>query len=416
MGRIRDLALDFTPLKQSRQFRLLYVASSVSAIGSRITEVAIPVQVWRLTHSTLAVGAVSACTMVPAFTFSILGGALADARDRRRLMLGAEAGGLIASALLALNASFDHPQLWLVYVLATISASGYSIGVAPHSSTIPLVIDKEMLTSAMALKSVTYSGAWLLGPAVGGLLIGGFGLTAPYIADVFTFGLALLCLAAMKPVPPLAGAHPPSFASVKEGVRALWRRPAIAGCFLIDLDAMIFGFPSALFPAIAASRFPNHEGLVGLLYSAPFAGSLLASATSGWTKRVHRHGRAVILSAIGWGGGIIAFGLVHSLWASLTLLAVAGAFDMVSGVFRQTILVTATPPEMLGRMEGVGMAVWTTGPALGDLEAGGVAALSSVTASVVSGGVLCVLGAVVLGLYLPGFARYDSRVPEAQPG
>lgn len=414
MGRLRDLAVDVSPLRRSRQFRLLYFALSLSAIGSRVTDVAIPVQVWRLTHSTFAVGGVAAATMVPRLTFSIIGGALADARERRKLIVAAEIAGLVASAGLALNANLHRPHLWLVYVLATVSASGYSIGTAPARSTVPLVIERELLTSAIALQSVTYSISWLIGPAIGGLLIASFGLTAPYLVDVASFGLALVCLWAMAAVPPVPDADRPSWHSVKDGIRAMWSRPPVAGCFLVDLNAMVFGFPSALFPAVAAARFSHHQGLVGLLYSAPFAGSLVASATSGWSRRVRRQGRAVIVAAAAWGAAIVGFGLVSSLWASLFFLAAAGSCDMVSGVFRQAILTTATPPEMLGRMEGVGMAVWTTGPALGDLEAGGVAALTSVNTSIISGGLVCVAGTLALASRLPGFRRYERTAVAAR--
>ena len=415
MTRFRELAVDLSPLRRSRQFRLLYVGLSLSAIGSRVTDVAIPVQVWRITHSTLAVGGVAAATMVPRLTFSIIGGALADARERRQLIMVAEVAGLLASGGLAFNASLHHPHLWLIYVLATLSASGYSIGTAPARSTVPLVIEAEFLTSAIALQSITYSTSWLIGPAIGGLLIASLGLTAPYIVDMASFAIALACLVAMARVPPVADAERPSWKSVKQGIRAMWGRPPVAGCFLIDLNAMVFGFPSALFPAVAAERFGHHQGLVGLLYSAPFAGSLLASATSGWSRRVKRQGLAVIVAAGAWGAAIVGFGLVSSLGLSLLFLVVAGACDMVSGVFRQAILITATPPEMLGRMEGVGMAVWTTGPALGDLEAGGVAALTSVTTSIVSGGLICVAGTLALAAGLPAFARYERPAAAAAP-
>ena len=410
MARLRDIVVDVTPLRRSRQFRLLYVAVSLSAVGSRVTDVAIPVQVWRLTHSTFAVGGVAAVTMIPRLVFSVMGGALADAKERRRLIIGAEAVGLLASFALAINATTSHPRLWLVYVLAAMSASGYSLGSAPSRSTVPLVIEPDLLTPALALQSITWSISWLIGPAIGGVLIASFGLAAPYFVDVGSFALALACLWAMAAIPPVTDTNRVSWRSVTEGVRAMWQRPPVAGCFLVDLNAMVFGFPSALFPAVAALRFPNHQGFIGLLYSAPFAGSLIASATSGWSKRVKRQGRAVIVAAGAWGAAIVGFGLVSSLWASLVFLAAAGGCDMVSGVFRQSILNTATPPEMLGRMEGVGMAVWTTGPALGDLEAGGVASLTSVTTSIVSGGAICVAGTLALAVALPAFARYERPV------
>jgi MFS family permease len=410
MGTLRDLAVDLTPLRKSRQFRLLYAGTTLSAIGSRLTDLAVPFQIYALTHSTLALGLLGLVTLVPRLTLSIVGGALADRLDRRRMLLVAElAGGLFATLLLA-NALLDEPRLWVVYVAAFGLACAFSVAGPTGRSAIPLLLGADQYTSAMALKAIAGSVSWLLGPAIGGILYGIGGAGLAYAVDLGSFVVGAGFMMAMRPIPRAAETSEHStFGSIAEGFRVLRKRQPVVGSFLMDLNAMVFGLPVALFPAIVDQRFDGRVGFAGLLTAAPFAGSLVASASSGWTKRVHRHGLAITVSVVGWGAAMAVFGLVSSLWASLLLLAVAGGADMVSGVFRQAMLALDTPPEMMGRMEGVGLAVWTTGPALGDIEAGVMASLTSVTTAVVTGGLACMGGAVALFALLPRFAHYDTR-------
>lgn len=408
MPKLRDVAVDLTPLRESGQYRLLWFGLSVSAIGSQISHVAVPFQVYEITHSTLAVGLLGLFAMFPLLVLSIVGGAVADHVDRRRLVIVCEVGGAACAGLLALNATLPHPHLWAIYLLATLNTSFYALGTPSRRSAAPLLLPAHLITSAAALTSVSYSISWLIGPAVGGVLIALWGPVWTYTIDAASFVMCMTMVAAMRPIPPVVGEDETlGFQTVVEGLRYLRGKGALLGSFAMDLNAMIFGMPLALFPAVVDERFHGNANVLGLLYSAPFAGTLIASATSGWAKHVHRHGRAVCLAVAAWGLAITAFGFARALWLSLLMLVVAGASDMVSGIFRQSILQRASPPKMLGRMEGVGMAVWTTGPALGDMEAGGVAALTTVDTSIVLGGLACVVGVGALALLLPAFARYD---------
>jgi hypothetical protein len=324
-------------------------------------------------------------------------------------------GGVLCTLGLLLNAGLGHPQVWVCYVLAIALAAAYSLSGPTGRSAVPFLLDRELYPAAMALKAISGSVSWLLGPALAGVLLAAGGTSLAYALDAASFGLAAVILLGMRALPPI-GDPPPegqtTWRSVLEGLSVLRRRQPVMGSFLVDINAMVFGMPAALFPAVVDQRFDGRAQVLGLLYAAPFAGSLVASATSGWSRRIRRHGMAVTVAAIGWGIAIAVFGLVASLWATLLALALAGGADMVSGIFRQTILALDTPPEMMGRMEGVGMAVWTTGPALGDAEAGIVAALTSVQFSIVSGGVLCAVGAAVIAKLFPGFLSYRVEAPQ----
>jgi MFS family permease len=409
VARLRDLAIDITPLRRSPEFLKLYAGLTSSALGSRITDVAVPVQVYAMTKSTLAVGLLGLVTLGPRLVLSVVGGALADRLDRRRLLLASEVAGLACSVVLAVNALSPNPQLWLVYVMVFGAACCFAVNTPAQRSAVPLLVERTDITAAMALKSVAYSSTWLLGPTLAGILIAIGGVQLAYLADAATFGPSLLALGAMRPIPPMGEADHSTFGSIVEGLKVIKARPPLVGSFLVDLNAMVFGFPLALFPAVVDERFGGNPTVLGLLYSAPFAGSLVASATSGWSRRVHRHGIAVTASVVVWGFAIVGFGLVSGAVLTIVFLALAGAADMVSGIFRQSILALATPPDMLGRMEGVGMAVWSTGPALGDLESGAVAAVTTVNFSIVSGGLVCAVLAVLLAAVLPGFRNYDDR-------
>jgi MFS family permease len=296
--------------------------------------------------------------------------------------------------------------VWAIFVLAVTQTASQAVGAPSARSAVPLLVPRELIPSAAALTSISYSTAFVVGPAVGGVLLGAFGATVAYLVDLFTFVAPLVTWTLMRPIPPVVGDTRASRATILDGLHVLRGRPVLVASFLADLDAMVFGMPTALFPAVADQRFPSQGYAFGLVAAAPFAGALVASLTSGWCRRVVRQGRAVIICVVVWGVGIIGFGLVRGLALTLVTLAVAGSADMISGVFRQSIMQTAAPREMLGRMEGVGMAVWTSGPALGDLEAGGVAAVTSVDTSIVVGGVACIGGIGVLAALLPSFVRY----------
>ena len=409
MGRFRGIALDVTPLRESRDFRLLWTGDGISAAGSQFTRVAAAFQVYQLTGSTLMVGLLGLVTMVPLFFGSILGGAVADHFERRRVILLTQLGGLLCALVLALNAAATHPQTWVIFVVFFFTQGVYSLGVPSTRSAVQMLVPPEHIPSATALEAVVGSTARLIGPVLAGVVIASAGLGWTYVIDMLSFAVCIVFVAAIRAIE-VTGTDGITLKAIGEGLRYLRSRAVLKGSFVADLIAMIFGMPVALFPALVDQRFNGDAYVLGLLYAAPFAGSLVASATSGWARRVPRHGVALCIAIVGWGVAITLFGIVNGLAISLLLLAVAGAADMVSGVFRHSILRMATPPPMLGRMEGVGMAVWTTGPALGDLEAGAVAALTTVDTSIVLGGLACIAGIGLVALAMPGLHRVQ-RTP-----
>ncbi len=411
LGRVRTLVVDLTPLRTSRQFRLLWTGETVSDMGSHVTAVAIPYQVYLITRSSLAVGLLALCELIPLLTLSVIGGTIADRIERRRLLRFAYIILPVLSAGLALNAHLARPHLWALYIFATLSAAAYALYSPAVRSAPPLLFPREDLPAVFALRSVSYNFGSLAGPAVGGLLIATIGFTGTYLVDAASFLVSLATLSMMDPLPRAPHEVPARFVdALREGLRFLRDRPVLLSTFTFDLDAMIFGMPMALFPAMAF-RLGGGARTAGLLYAAPNAGSILITLLSGRAKHVRRQGQAVMASIVVWGAAIVAFGLSRSLWLALLALAVAGAADMWSGIFRTTIAQAAVPDAMRGRLSGIELAVVATGPSLGDLEAGVVGSLVSVPFSIVSGGIACIAGVFVLGLLVPEFARYDAKNP-----
>lgn len=404
------MIIDITPLRRSREFRLLWIGQSVSDIGSRITMVALPFQVFSLTRSSLAVGLLALCELVPLLTLSVIGGAIADAVDRRRLLLWTHLAMAGASLILAVNALGSFRHLWVLYAVGALTAGLYAVYSPGLRSLVPRLVDPELLVPAIALTTAYGSFGFLLGPILGGALIAALGLTWTYLIDVATFGVALGTLAAMAAAPPAEGADRFGLNSIREGLRFVRRRPVLQSTFTVDLNAMIFGMPEALFPAVA-ERLGGGPQVLGLLFAAPHAGSFLVNLFSGRSKHVRRQGLAVMTAVVVWGGALVVFGLSPGLWLALPALALAGGADMWSGIFRTTILQTVVPDALRGRLSGIELAVVASGPALGNLEAGVVATLVSVPFAIVSGGVACILGVGVLGVLVPQFARYDARHP-----
>ncbi|HVE98806.1 MAG TPA: MFS transporter [Mycobacteriales bacterium] len=405
---LRSLALDLTPLRASPQFRLLWAGQGVSFFGSQMTYVAIPVQVFLLTGSTLAVGLIGLCELVALLLSAFVGGAVADAWDRRRMIRIAEIGLLTVSALLLLNATLDRPRVWPLFLLSAFAAAFDGLQRPSLEALHARLVPKELQPAAAALRSATGSLAALGGPALAGVLIGYVGVPVVYAVDVVSFAASLTALTLMAATPPRADADRPSLQAVREGLRYARSQPVLMGTYIADFNAMVFGMPRALFPALAVTRYGG-TGVVGLLYAAPYAGSLLATATSGWTRRVHRHGQAIIWAVAVWGLAITAFGFASSLPVALVALAVAGAADMVSGLFRMTVWNQTIPDHLRGRLASIEMVNYASGPLLGDAEAGVVARLTSLQTSVVSGGLLCLAGLVGVVAFLPEFVRYDAR-------
>jgi MFS family permease len=413
----RHILLDLTPLRRSRDYRALLTGLGVSVLGNQLTTVAVPFQVYAITRSSLIVGLVSLTQLFPLIFGSLLGGSLVDAVDRRKILIVVETIGALCSAALALNADLG-PQLWPLFLFPAVTAALSGIDSSARNAMLPGLVGMEMLPASNAIFQSMFQVGAIVGPAVAGLLLAGAGVHLIYWIDAVSFLVAMSAVLTMSPQPvAAAGGAPgapvrPGWRSTMEGLRFVRRSQPAGGAYLIDVNAMVFGMPRALFPALAATVFGGGATTVGLLYSAPGVGALLGALTSGWVGRVRRQGLAVICAVLVWGLSIAGFGVAHWLPLALVLLAVAGWADVVSAVFRNTIIQFAGPDGMRGRLMGVQMAVVAGGPRLGDLEAGAVATAFGDTVSVVSGGLACVAGALLVSWALPGFTRLRSVLHE----
>jgi MFS family permease len=379
------MLVDVAPLRH-RDFRLLSIGRGITFLGAMVTFVAVPFQVFEITHSSLAVGLVGLVEAVPLVMAAVIGGAIADARDRRRQVWVTELGLMACSAGLFANAALRHPHVGPIYVIAAVMAAFEGLQRPALEAMVPRLVPREDLKAAGALGALRMTIGMIAGPAIGGVLVATTGLRGAYGFDLATFAVSLAVLSMMHAVPPSSDAEPPSVKRILEGFRYARSRPELVGTYLVDVNAMFFGMPEALFPALAV-RFGG-AGALGWIYAAPAVGSLLASASSGWTRRVHRHGRAVLWAATSWGLAIVAFGFAHNLWIALAFLALAGGADMVSGIFRMVIWNETIPDALRGRLAGIEQVSYSIGPALGNVEAGGIASVFSVQTSIVSGGVM----------------------------
>ena len=405
-GGRRWFTLDLTPLRDSREFRLLYVGQSVTFFGSMMTFVALPWQVFQLTKSSFAVGMLGVVEFVGVLFMGFVGGAVADYFDRRLMVRLTEASLAGGSVVLIINALLPRPQLWLLFTFAALFAALTALQRPSLEALIPRIVKAEQMPAVAALQAFRGSVAMIGGPALGGLLVVTFGPALAFSVDLFTFIVSLVALALMQAVPPPPAADRPGIKSIIEGLRYARSRQELLGTYLVDMNAVFFGMPMALFPAIAQSY---GGASVGFLYAAPAAGALLVSLMLGWTRHVHRHGLAVGIAAACWGLAIIAFGFAGQLWLALLCLGVAGASDMISGVFRMIIWNQTIPDHLRGRLAGIELISYHTGPMLGNAESGIVASLFSIRTSVVSGGIFCVIGTGLLLLALPAFRTYDGR-------
>ena len=396
--------IDVSPLHH-RRYRLLFVAQSVSLFGTMITYAALPYHIYRLTGSSFSVGLIGLVELLPLLVMAFVGGALADAYDRRRMGVVADVALAAGSSTLALLAAQRGSAVMLYGVAAWMSAVA-AVQRPALESLVPQVIPKDTIPAAASLTMIRGSIAMIAGPAVGGGLIAAAGLPATYLVDAATYAVSLLCLLAMPAVASAEAAEPPSVAAVREGFRYAASRQELLGTYIVDFVAMVFGMPLALFPALS-DRFGGASAL-GLLYAAPAAGALIGSLTSRWTHHVTRHGCGVLVSASVWGAAIVAFGLCSRLWPALAWLAVAGAADAVSGMFRLTLWNQTIPDTLRGRLASIEMVSYSSGPLLGNFEAGAVAGAFGVPASIISGGLLCVAGVVCCALALPRFLSYDA--------
>jgi len=398
---MKYLLADVTPLRRHRHFRRLWTGLLISSIGSQLTVVAVSYQAYVMTHSTLVVGLVSLVQLVPTLVGAMGGGAVADAMDRRRLLMLAQVMLAATSAGLAVNAFMPHPELWVLFVATSASAAFQGLDWPTRLALMPMILPTEDLTSGYALQSLVSSAAVVIGPSLAGLVIAGFGLGVVYTIDVVSYGASLTAAMLLPKLPPAGGGTPTSLRSVMDGLRFLRSDELLMATFGIDLVAMTFGMPKAVFPALGISVFHGGAGTVGLLFAAPGAGALLGSVFSGWTGRVHAQARAVIFCMLGWGAAILVFGLVDVLWIGLVLLAIAGASDVFGTVFRVSILQRRTPDHLQGRLSGTFFAAAVAGNRLGDGESGVAAAIGGPQFAVWSGGLACLIGTLLIAWRVP---------------
>jgi MFS family permease len=407
----RRLFIDLTPLRRSRDLRILVLGELISVLGTQLTTVAVPYQVYQLTHSSLDVGLVSMTQLLPLVAGSLLGGSVVDALDRRRLLMLAQLLMACCSAGLAVNADLGT-SLWPLFVLPALAAGFSGLDNAGRSAIVPNLVRRSEVPTANAIFQSLFQFGLVVGPAVAGLLLAGAGVRFVYWVDVASFAVTLFTVFLISPQRATGETqHRPGLRSIIEGLSFVRGRQAIQGAYLIDINAMVFGMPRALFPALAFTLFGGGARTLGFLYSAPGAGALVGALTTGWVSRIRRQGLAVIVAVITWGIAITFFGLVPWLPGALALLAVAGWADVISAVFRSTIIQLTVPDALRGRLSGLQTAVVAGGPRVGDLESGAVAAAFGDTVSVVSGGLACIAGALVLARLLPGFRH--QRIPEA---
>ena len=422
--RARSLALDLTPLTESPAYRALWIGQTVSLIGTNMRLVAVPWQVFELTDSVVAVGLIGLVEVVPLIVFSIIGGTIADRTERKGLITRMQFGLMAAAAGLAWVALMDDPPLYAIYTLVAISSTFSAIERPARTAILPNIIGLERMPSALALRQVAFQTTQIVGPAIGGILIATIDEIAwVYAIDTVTYLAALVAMRWIPTVQPDVDSEQTPLQAMKEGLQFAVKTRVILWIFVIDLIAMIFGMPRAVFPALAQDTFHSGATGAGLLYSAPAAGALIGALLSGWVKRISRQGLAVIVAVMVWGAAITFAGLsVFSLALTLAMLAVAGAADVVSAVFRGTMLIEATPDNLRGRVSALNLMVVIGGPRVGDVEAGFVADAIGAPGSVVVGGLACLAGTAALAAWAPALRDYrstpptDSDQPEARRG
>ena len=401
------LFIDLDPLRESRDFRILFAGQLVGVLGGQLTLVAVAFQVYAMTRSSFQVGLVSLVQLVPLVLGALIGGTVGDAVDRRGILVATSASFGLASVVLALNAASSHPSVRAIYLVSALAAGVGGAGSTACNAAVPSLVESRHLVAAYTSLQVVDQLGMVVAPAFAGLLLEAIHLEWIYALVAGAYVLTALTMMRMSPSPPASGASRAGLESVLEGLRYLRGRPVLQGAYLIDLNAMVFGMPRALFPALAVTVFDGGSGTLGFLFAAPALGALLGALTTGWLAHVRRQGVAVIVAVCVWGTAIVLFGLVHLLWIGLALLMVAGWADVISAVLRTTILQSSVPAAFRSRISSLQIAVVEGGPRLGDVESGAVATLVSTEFSVVSGGLACLAGALILAAALPRFRTFD---------
>jgi MFS family permease len=413
-GRLRAFAVDIGPLRASRDFRLLWFGELISQTGSQVTTVALFVQVDQITHSAAAVGFIGLAQLLPMIVASVLIGPVIDRRNRRRVLMAAQVGLGFTSTILLIAAYAGHPALAVLYIAAGLNGGLVAVAMPTRAAMTPKLVPVDMLAAAAAINQVMWNVAAIAGPALGGLLVARFGLTWAYGFDVSTYGAAILFVLCLRPTPatPAVDGEPEGWQAIKEGFAFLRGRRVLQSTFTVDLVAMIFGMPRALFPRLAVVQFHRGPEVVGLLFSALSLGALIGALTSGWVSNVRRPGRAILVAVTIWGLAVVGFGLSgRSLVMAFTFLAIAGAADVVSAVFRSSSQQLIVPDSLRGRLSALNILVVAGGARLGDFEAGIAGSLFSPFIAVVSGGLLCLVGVGVISGAVPEFSRWRVGEP-----
>lgn len=407
---LRAMLPDLAPWRASRDFRRLWYAGLISNFGSFLTFVALPVQLKELTGSAAAVGAIGAVELIPLLVFGLYGGALADAWDKRKLIVWTEAGQGLLSVALLINVLLPHPAVWPLYVVAALSSALVSVQRPALDSLWPRIVAHDHLPAAASLNSFRWTVGGVAGPALAGVVVAYAGLGWAYGADLLTFAVSVVLVVRIAASPASHEAAKPSLKAIAEGARYAWGRKELLGTYAVDLAAMFLAMPLALLPFLADEL--DAQWSLGLMYASVPLGALLVSLVSGWTARIHRHGRMVVLAAALWGLAIAAAGTMSNVWLVLLFLTVAGGCDMVSGIFRGIMWNQTIPDELRGRLAGIELLSYSVGPTLGQVRSGGFAAWWGVRTSVWSGGVLCAGAVGLLALCLPKLMTYDARTDE----
>lgn len=404
------VAMDLTPLRKYRDFRLIFTAGLFSYFGSMITFVALPFQVKELTNSFWAVGLIGMVEIIPLTIFGLYGGVLADHVDRKKMIWFTEFGTLIATLVLFINARRENSSVILLFVIAAIFAALSGLKRPSQEAILPRLVGHHDLPSASALMSLRWQFGGIVGPSVGGLLVASYGASAGYLVDCVTFVISLSLLARIKNVPPLVTQTAPSVKSLVEGIRYAVSRKDLLGTYFVDLAAMFLAMPMALFPFWADEI--GAPWALGLFYSSITAGAVIVTIFSGWVRHYSKHGRAVVFGAFGWGVAIALAGTSNSLAVVITCLVIAGAFDQISALFRGFIWNQSIPDELRGRLAGIEMLSYLLGPLGGQARAGGMAAMTSLRISVVGGGLMCVGFVIAIAALMPAFRKYDVNENE----
>lgn len=409
----RRLTLDLSPTRVSRPFRNLLIGDAVSVVGTQVTAVAVPLQVYAQTRSAAAVGLVGIVGLVPLIVFGLYGGAVADAVDRRRLVLLTTTCQAGLSAVLLAQALAGVHWTWLLYAVVAAQSALFALDSPARQAFVPRLLPVELLPAGNALRQVEFNVGMAGGPLLAGAIVASAGFAPAYALDAVSFTASLWAVASLPPMAPSGGGRAAGLASVLEGLAFLRTRRVLLLTFVVDIIAMVFGMPRTLFAPLADHVFGGGEAAAGVLYAAIPAGALLGALFGGWLGHVHKQGVAVVLAILAWGACVIGFGLTSHLWLAVALLAGAGLSDMISAVFRTAILQTAAPDEMRGRLGGVFIVVVAGGPRLGDGRAGSFASWFGLQEAVVLGGVLVVVLTLLVVLAVPRFLAYDSRHPVA---